>query len=306
MTTMHERFQGDDGQRRLKTALLRQSAVRHNEDLVQALIEAGEVVGVEAGEVFVEQAGTASEVFFIVAGGVDIEVNGRVVAQRLEGTHVGEMAAIDPTQRRSATVRAREEVVLVRLDEPALTDIADRFPFLWREFALELAGRLRERNRFHRNPNDTPRLFIGCSVEALAVARGIQDGLHHDGVDVTVWSDGVFGASDVTMDRLVAEVRRSDFAVFVLSPDDEVTTRGETVDVPRDNVILELGLFMGRLGRERVFAVKPQGANVKIPTDLLGITCPTYDAARVAGNAQAATASATNAIRTSIHELGSY
>ncbi len=310
MTTMRERFldddDDDDGLRRLRLALLRQPAVRHDDEVAQALIDAGEVIGINSGELLIEQSDAASDVFFILAGEADVEVNGRVVARRSEGTHVGEMAAINPGQRRSASVRAKDEVVVLRVGEPALSDVADRFPFVWREFALELADRLRERNRFHQNPNDRPRLFIGCSVEALDVARGIQDGLHHDGVDVTVWSDGVFGASDVTMDRLVEEVQRSDFAIFVLSPDDQVVTRDATADVPRDNVILELGLFMGRLGRERVFAVKPQGVNVKVPTDLLGITCPTYDADRVATDPQAATATATNSIRHVVRDLGSF
>jgi predicted nucleotide-binding protein len=46
--------------------------------------------------------------------------------------------------------------------------------------------------------------------------------------------------------------------------------------VPRDNVVFELGLFIGALGRRRVFVVIPRGAEIKIPTDLLGLTPISY------------------------------
>jgi predicted nucleotide-binding protein len=50
-----------------------------------------------------------------------------------------------------------------------------------------------------------------------------------------------------------------------------VTSRDEQEAVPRDNCIFELGLFMGALGRERSLIVKPRGADIKMPSDLLGI-----------------------------------
>ena len=40
-----------------------------------------------------------------------------------------------------------------------------------------------------------------------------------------------------------------DFAVMILSPDDMTESRDQSYASPRDNVLFELGLFMGRLGR---------------------------------------------------------
>ncbi len=68
----------------------------------------------------------------------------------------------------------------------------------------------------------------------------------------------------------------------MFSPDDCVEARGTSHDAPRDNVVLVLGLFMGRIGRERVVAVVPNGLSMKLPTDLLGVACTSYDADRVA------------------------
>jgi hypothetical protein len=63
----------------------------------------------------------------------------------------------------------------------------------------------------------------------------------------------------------------SDFSVLVLTPDDRTTSRNTERLSPRDNVVFEMGLFFGRLGRERCFVLKPDNLDLKLPSDLLGI-----------------------------------
>ncbi|UJW23285.1 MULTISPECIES: TIR domain-containing protein [Pseudomonas] len=60
------------------------------------------------------------------------------------------------------------------------------------------------------------------------------------------------------------------FAVVLLTPDDEGCAKGG-VPVPRarQNVLLELGYFIGRLGRGRVCALKR--GSVEIPSDYAGV-----------------------------------
>ena len=48
---------------------------------------------------------------------------------------------------------------------------------------------------------------------------------------------------------------------------------------PRDNVVFELGLFMGALSRSRTFVCVPAGEALKIPSDLKGMTNIQYDGA---------------------------
>jgi predicted nucleotide-binding protein len=66
------------------------------------------------------------------------------------------------------------------------------------------------------------------------------------------------------------------FAVVLLSPDDEGCAVGETLQPrARQNVLLELGYFIGLLGRERVCALKR--GNIELPSDFGGVVFEKYD-----------------------------
>ncbi len=67
------------------------------------------------------------------------------------------------------------------------------------------------------------------------------------------------------------------YAVVLLTPDDLGRSTAEDDDKPRarQNVILELGYFLGRLGRERVMALLK--GSVEIPSDYMGVLYERYD-----------------------------
>ncbi|HKU54201.1 MAG TPA: nucleotide-binding protein [Rhizomicrobium sp.] len=149
-----------------------------------------------------------------------------------------------------------------------------------------------------------PKLFIGSSAEQLDLAYAAQEGLEHD-VEATVWSQGVFTLSKTAMASLIDVLDESDFGLFILSPDDVTALRDKSVQTVRDNVIFELGLFIGRLGSDRCFFIIPRGAeDLHLPTDLLGLTPATYDADRQDGNMVAALGPACNRMRKAIAKLG--
>src|ERR1700736_141768 len=121
-----------------------------------------------------------------------------------------------------------------------------------------------------------PTLFIGSSSEGLLVAEAIS--VHLGQVaDVELWNEGVFGLSHGTLEELVTALDKFEFAVLVVTPDDTLKIRDEEYQVPRDNVMFEAGLFMGRLGRRRVFLVAPMLEKAYLPSDLAGITVARYN-----------------------------
>jgi hypothetical protein len=150
-----------------------------------------------------------------------------------------------------------------------------------------------------------PRVFIGSSVEGLTVAYAIQQNLEY-AAEVTVWPQGIFQLSRASLDSLIQALDASDFGVFVFTPDDVAKIRGNEHNVVRDNVIFELGLFVGRLGVSRTVFVKPREASdLHIPSDLAGITPATYSSQRIDDNIQAALGPACTSIANIIQKLGS-
>lgn len=267
---MRARFEND--KRLLVSTLSVQEAVFGDATAAEMLADAATIVEYASGQQLVSQGGTDNDVYFILSGTVSVQVHGREVARRSAGQHIGEMALINPSARRSASVTAIDTVTAAKVSEAGFEKIATAKPHLWRSFARELCNRLAERNKFVRIPNDRPAIFLGCATESLSLAEQIQLAFKFDPVDVRVWTDDVFGASSFPLMDLEAQIEASDFGVLLLSADDEVTSRTKTMNAPRDNVIFELGLFIGGLSHSRTFLVKPRGIDLKIPSDLLGLT----------------------------------
>jgi predicted nucleotide-binding protein len=148
-------------------------------------------------------------------------------------------------------------------------------------------------------PAGKPRVFIGSSSEGQRVASKLNDLLDGD-AECTIWADGVFGLGQCTLEALVDATRDYDFAVLVLTPDDVTTRRARTGNAPRDNVLFELGLFMGALGRRRTFVVRPRDVEIEMPSDLAGITAATFQWNREDRNLGAALRPAATRIAESI------
>jgi hypothetical protein len=151
-----------------------------------------------------------------------------------------------------------------------------------------------------QDTDSKPRLFIGSSRERLRLAYAVQENLEHN-CEATVWTQGIFSLTKSTLDSLIAQLNKSDYGVFILAPDDVTQMRGKSVSTARDNVIFELGLFMGGIGVDRTFFVVPRGVeDLHLPTDLLGITTADYDPDRSDDNEVAALGAACNKIRREI------
>lgn len=151
-----------------------------------------------------------------------------------------------------------------------------------------------------------PKVFIGSSREGVKIADAIHSNLTYE-AECTVWKDGVFQLSSNTLSALIEALRNSDFGVFVFSPDDVTVMRSSSSETVRDNVLFELGLFIGRLGQERCFFLIPDAAtDLRLPSDLAGVTPGRYESDRSDGNWTAALNPACMQIKMQIGRLKSF
>ncbi|MGA7236842.1 MAG: cyclic nucleotide-binding domain-containing protein, partial [Bryobacteraceae bacterium] len=223
---MKERFAGEAGRRILLETLKDQKLVAGNTELAEQIAAIGEVDDVRTGESIIEQGGEDNDTYLILAGSFDIVVSGRTINRRTPNDHVGEMAAIQPTQRRSATVVARESSVVMKLSESQLATLGDQYPHIWRCIAKELARRLEQRNMLITAVSPKTRVFIISSAEAIDIARTIQNAFEQDPFTVVVWTDGVFRASHYAIDSLERILDQTDVAIAIGEPDDLTESRG--------------------------------------------------------------------------------
>jgi predicted nucleotide-binding protein len=270
-----ERFEHDN-RPNLIAALKRQEFVCGETALAEAMADQGQLLEFPKGHKIIVQGGEDNDIYLLVAGDVSIVIKGNEYRTRKAGQPVGEMAAIEPSQKRSADVVAHDTVVALKLSNAQFMKLGQQYPQIWLPIAQELSRRLFERNELISAPNEFPKLFIISSTEALEVAKTIRASLEHD-VFSTVWNEGVFFAGGYSLEALEKAVSESDFALAIAQPDDIVETRGSRQPTLRDNVLFELGLFMGKLGRHRALLIHPKVDGLKLPSDLHGLTLLRYE-----------------------------
>ena len=134
----------------------------------------------------------------------------------------------------------------------------------------------------------TVRIFIASSSENLHVVHALCAVLGRTRkktfrIDPAAWDQGTFKLSATYIESLEEEMDKADLSVLVLTPNDVTRIRDEEVLTPRDNALLELGLFMGRLHRERCYMLYERDDKPKLPTDLLGVGAATYQKSDLAG-----------------------
>lgn len=148
-----------------------------------------------------------------------------------------------------------------------------------------------------------PRVFIASSVESLPIADAINQNLDHQS-EVTIWRNGTFDLSNTTIDSLLQKTTFVDYAIFIFSPDDLSVIRNKEEKIVRDNIVFELGLFIGKIGKERCYIVKPRSIDLHLPSDLLSLTTADYEPNRSDGDLASALNYACTLIKKEILRLG--
>jgi len=145
---------------------------------------------------------------------------------------------------------------------------------------------------------ERPTIFIGSSSEGRPTARAIKEQFD-DEADVDIWDENIFKLHSSYLESLLRAANLYDFAILVFTPDDSTTSRDSMHLAPRDNVLFEHGLFLGRLGPNRAFIICDE--EVKVPSDFAGIKIAKFRR-RDDGNLKSAVSTACNEIRTAIED----
>jgi len=118
-----------------------------------------------------------------------------------------------------------------------------------------------------------PIVFVGSSTIGLDAAHAVQHQLQslRNVAQVRIWNELVDSISQGILESLVSKLPTFDFGVLIFTPDDPIRSGGEDLFAVRDNVLVELGLCIGRLTRERTFVLAADDVKLKIPSDLGGI-----------------------------------
>lgn len=296
MRTSSQHFRG----KTLLEALQRQEVLHQCLDIAELVAKCSQAWDIPKGEVLIEDGADEKDVFLILRGQFDIKIGNQRVNGRSENEHVGEMALLRGGKR-TATVVASESSSVAHIRSRDFERLAESNPCIWKNIARILAKRLDQRRGLLREPNETPRIFIASSTEGKSVASALKKKLTQVG-EVRHWADDrVFSASSITVQQLLNESKCADFAVAILSADDDVTLRKSTMKAARDNVIFEAGIFVGSIGLQRTFILCPDGNKIRIPTDLAGVTLLHYSKHKRTGQIDLSKAAAE--IRKCISEL---
>ncbi len=89
------------------------------------------------------------------------------------------------------------------------------------------------------------------------------------------------GGSITIIEKLVREAEGVDFAIVLYSPDDEGKSKKDTdanlKGRARQNVVLEHGYFLGKLGRTQVVSIHKNSDALEIPSDLHGLIYHSFE-----------------------------
>jgi len=144
--TKLDQYSGSQGKQHLAAALRSHEIIGNDEALAKKFAEHATVEEFSNGKTLLHQNASDHHVYLILEGEVAVEVNGKRVATGGPGVPIGEMAILDPSGGRSASVVAIKDTIVARVTPERFEALATEYPQIWRAIARELARRVRRHN----------------------------------------------------------------------------------------------------------------------------------------------------------------
>jgi CRP/FNR family cyclic AMP-dependent transcriptional regulator len=105
-----------------------------------------DTVNLAPGDILFKNGDAGDTMFVVLEGTLDIQVGDKVVETATRGAIIGEMALIDQAPR-NATVIARENARLVKVDQRRFHFLIQQNPFFATHVMKELVARIRAMNK---------------------------------------------------------------------------------------------------------------------------------------------------------------
>lgn len=295
MTRLADRFANQDD---LIDALCGQKILGNDRKVATALAQAGEVVSFAPGEELIRQGASDTDCYFLLAGSVEMKVNGdKLPYGRGAGEVVGEFSAINPKLPRSSTLTAAEEVAALKCTSSALKFAVRNEAEVWRLLAVELTHKVEQRNQLIALTNERPRIFMIAAENRIAIAQELKLALSRD-FDVDLWSDeDLVPPGGYELEALHRNAKSADFGIVLAHPEDLSGARGEISDEQWETVRFELGYLMSELSRHRTLVMVPDGGSGTVPQLFKGVQPMTYQLPADGMPMQVALTKAVDAIR---------
>jgi predicted nucleotide-binding protein/phosphoserine phosphatase len=144
------------------------------------------------------------------------------------------------------------------------------------EFLPLLVRRLNKKlgKKFPFNPRTKPSIFVGCANEQRRFCPFVANSLEKI-AEIHPWYQ-VIAPGETAIQALERTNYDYDFAIFFVTPNDITVIRDKEYPTVRDNIIFETGYFIARLGSKRCFLLAPRSMELRIPSDLSGVTLVLY------------------------------
>ena len=129
-----------------------------------------------------------------------------------------------------------------------------------------------------KSQKQMPIIFVGSSREAEEIDRQVRSIIEDLGGKAISWRK-ISRPGDNMVDVLIKLASSIDGALLIATPDDPTICRSIDSMSPRDNIILELGIFISQLGKHRtgiVHVVSPSQSLASLPSNLHGLTTIKY------------------------------
>ncbi len=168
------KFSGSEAAEQVRSVLVNNPAIRGNVGLANELLESGNVVYFRKGETIIKQGDTDNEVFFLLAGTVDVVFKSQLGSRRTAPNQIGEMAAIKLGQPRSATiVAATDEVAALQLPGASFHRIWEANNEFRNLLELEIGSRFKERIEAGEVAKRNNSLFWFTTSSGLGFVGGV-------------------------------------------------------------------------------------------------------------------------------------